>query len=269
MGQQVAGEVHAAALPCGAEDPGRGGLQALVVVGDHQLHAAQPAPGQRAQELGPEGLGLRRADRHAQDLAAALVVDGHSHGHRDRDDASGLAHLHVGGVEPQIGPVALQRSIEEAVDLIVDLAAQPGDLALGGARHPHRLNQIVDRAGRHPLDVGLLDHRSQRLLGHPPRLQEAREVASLPQLRDLQLDRAGPRLPGPVAVAVAMGDTIRRALAVPGAGQALNLQCHQPLGREADHLAKQIGIGALLQKRAQGHHVLGHRGSPSGQVGLH
>ena len=45
MGQQVAGEVHAAALPCGAEDPGRGGLQALVVVGDHQLHAAQPAPG--------------------------------------------------------------------------------------------------------------------------------------------------------------------------------------------------------------------------------
>ena len=92
-----------------------------MVVGDHQLHAAQPAPGQRAQELGPEGLGLRRADRHAQDLAAALVVDGHSHGHRDRDDASGLAHLHVGGVEPQIGPVALQRSIEEAVDLIVDL----------------------------------------------------------------------------------------------------------------------------------------------------
>ena len=250
MGQQVAGEVHAAALPCGAEDPGRGGLQALVVVGDHQLHAAQPAPGPRAQELGPEGLGLRRADRHAQDLAAALVVDGHSHGHRDRDDASGLAHLHVGGVEPQIGPVALQRSIEEAVDLIVDLAAQPGDLALGDARHPHRLNQIVDRAGRHALDVGLLDHRSQRLLGHPPRLQEAREVAPLPQLRDLQLDRAGPRLPGPVAVAVAVGDTIRRALAVSGAGQALDLQCHQPLGREADHLAKQIGIGALLQKRA-------------------
>ena len=72
------------------------------------------------------------------------------------------------------------------------------------ARHPHRLNQIVDRAGRHALDVGLLDHRSQRLLGHPPRLQEAGEVAPLPQLRDLQLDRAGPGLPGPVAVAVAL-----------------------------------------------------------------
>ena len=130
MGQQVAGEVHAASLPGGAEDPGRGGLQALVVVGDHQLHAAQPAPGQRAQELSPEGLGLRRADRHAQDLTPALVVDGHSHGHRDRDDASGLAHLHISRIQPQIGTVALQRSIKEAVDLIVDLAAQPGDLAL-------------------------------------------------------------------------------------------------------------------------------------------
>ena len=85
------------------------------------------------------------------------------------------------------------------------------------------LHQVVDRAGRHALDVGLLDHRSQRLLGHPPRLQEAREVAPLPQLRDLQLDRAGPRLPGPVAVAVAVGDTIRRAFAVSGAGQALDL----------------------------------------------
>ena len=239
-----------------------------VVVGDHQLHAAQPAPGEAAQELGPEGLGLRRAG-HAQDLAAALVVDSHRHGHRDRDDASGLAHLHISRIQPQIGPVALQRSIEEAVDLIVDLPAQPRDLALGDAGHAHGLHQVVDRAGRHPLDIGLLDHRSQRLLGHPPRLQEAREVAPLPQLRDLQLHRAGAGLPGPVAVAVAMGDTIRRALAVSGAGQALDLQCHQPLGREADHLAQQIGIGALLQKRAQGHHVLGHRGSPSGQVGLH
>ena len=72
MGQQVAHEVDAAPLSSCAEDPGRGGLQALVVVGDHQLHAAQPAPGEAAQEPGPEGLGLRRADRHAEDLAPAL-----------------------------------------------------------------------------------------------------------------------------------------------------------------------------------------------------
>ena len=44
-------------------------------IGDHQLDAAQAAPGQGAQELGPEGLGLRGADGHAQE--PALVVDRH------------------------------------------------------------------------------------------------------------------------------------------------------------------------------------------------
>ena len=44
MGQKVTGEVHAPPLPGGAKDPGHRGLQSLVVVGDHQLHAAQAAP---------------------------------------------------------------------------------------------------------------------------------------------------------------------------------------------------------------------------------
>ena len=134
MGEQVAHDVRAAALGGCAEDARGGGLQAFVVVGDHQLHAAQAAPGEAAQELGPEGLGLRRADRHAQHLAPALVVD--RDGDRDRDDASGLAHLHMGRVEPQIGPVALKGAVEEALDLAVDLAAQPRHLALGDADIP-------------------------------------------------------------------------------------------------------------------------------------
>ena len=144
MGQQVAHEVDAAPLSSCAEDPGRGSLQTLVVVGDHQLHAAQAAPGGAAQELGPEGLGLGRADRHAQDLAPSLVVDRDHDCHRDRYDAPGLAHLHIGRIQPEIGPVALQRPVEKAADLVVDLAAQPGDLALGDARHPHRLHQVVE-----------------------------------------------------------------------------------------------------------------------------
>ena len=127
--------------------------------------------------------------------------------------------------------------------------------------HHNRTQSVLEQRGR-TLQAAWTRHPERFVRGIP-------KPDPLPQLRDLQLDRAGPRLPGPVAVAVAVGDTIRRALAVPGAGQALDLQCHQPLGREADHLAKQIGVGALLQKRAQGHHVLGHRGSPSGQVGSH
>ncbi len=48
-------------------------------------------------------------------------------------------------------------------------------------------------------------------------------------------------------------------LAMPGAGQPGDLQLHQPVRREADHLAQQIGIGTLRQKRAKGDHLVGHR----------
>jgi hypothetical protein len=46
---------------------------------------------------------------------------------------------------------------------------------------------------------------------------------------------------------------------MPGAGQPGDLQLHQPLRREADHLAQQIGVGTLLQKRTKGDHLIGHR----------
>jgi len=121
------------------------------------------------------------------------------------------------------------------------------------------LDQIVDRAGRDAVDVGLLDHRSECLLGHPARLQEAGEIAALAQLRDPQFDGAGPGLPVAVAIAVALRQPLRRLLAIAGAGQAADLQLHQPLGGEADHLAQQIGVGGLLHERAQVHHVVGHR----------
>jgi hypothetical protein len=63
MCQGVAHEVDAAALPSGVEDLGDGGFQPLIGVGDNQLDAAQAAPRQLAQEVEPEGLGLRGADR--------------------------------------------------------------------------------------------------------------------------------------------------------------------------------------------------------------
>ena len=64
----------------------------------------------------------------------------------------------------------------------------------------------------------------------------------------------------PVAIAVALRQPVRRALAIAGAGQALHLELHQPLGGKADHLAQEIGVGTLLQKLAQGDAVVGHRG---------
>ena len=125
-----------------------------------------------------------------------------------------LAHLHVGRVDPQIRPAAFDRPVEERLHPLVDLGAQPRHLALGDAGHAHGLDQIVDRARRDALHVGLLDHGGQRLLAGAARLQEGREVAALPELGDLQRHRAGACLPGPLAIAVAMVDARGRALAV-------------------------------------------------------
>ena len=58
MGQDIAHEVDAAALPGGAEHLGDRGLDAFVSVGDDQLDASEAAPGELAQEGGPERLGL-------------------------------------------------------------------------------------------------------------------------------------------------------------------------------------------------------------------
>ena len=132
--EHVSHEVHPAALPGRLQHLRNGRLQPLVVVGDDELHPAQAATRQRAQEVRPEGLGLRGPDRHPEDLALALGAhrDGDYHG--DRNDPPGLARLHVGRVDPQIRPVALDRAIQERPDPLVDLGAQPRDLALARSR---------------------------------------------------------------------------------------------------------------------------------------
>jgi hypothetical protein len=124
--------MDAAALPSGVHQFGDGRRDALVGVGDDELHAPQAAPSELAQELGPEGLGLRGADVHAEHLAPPVGVDADRHDHRHRDDAMVAAHFDVGGVEPYIGPVALQRAIEECLHSRVDLLAQAADLARRG-----------------------------------------------------------------------------------------------------------------------------------------
>jgi hypothetical protein len=108
----------------------------------------------------------------------------------------------------------------------------------------------------------LLDHRVQRLLGGPAGLQKAREVGAAPELRNPQLDSAGSGLPVALAVAVALVHPLGAAFAMGGAAQAIALQLHQALGGEADHLAEEGGVRALLQELPKGNPVVGHRGCP-------
>ena len=147
MGKDVPQEVHPAALPAGAQHLGDGGLDALVGIGDDQLHAPEPAPCQLAQEGRPDGRGIRGFDIYAQSLAPAVAVDARGDDDGDRDDTPAAADFQVGGVDPKIRSVALDWPHAECLHPGVDLLAQPPQLAPGVAAQPHGLHQIIDRAG--------------------------------------------------------------------------------------------------------------------------
>ncbi len=62
-------------LPAGADEAlGDGGLEALVVIGDDQPDAGEAPGAQRAEELGPERLGLGVAHGAAQHLSLTVAV---------------------------------------------------------------------------------------------------------------------------------------------------------------------------------------------------
>src|SRR3954451_10337776 len=135
------------------------------------------------------------------------------------DHAAAVAPLLDLGVEEQIRVGALQRARAERLDVLVEQRADPAHLAAADTQ-AQALDQLVDAARRHAAHVSLLDHRQQRLLRAPARLQERREVAAPPQLGDLQPDRPRPRLPLTRSIPIAMRHPIlRTALAELGAHQ--------------------------------------------------
>jgi hypothetical protein len=257
--EQVPRPVDAAASERGVQGLGGGGAQALVAVGHHQLDAAQAPVGERAQEVGPERLGLKGAGRHARDLAPAVGVHGGGDYHGGAHDPPVLAHLHVGGVGPQAGPLALDRPGEEGAHPRVDLLADAAHLALGDAREAHGPDRVVDGTGRDAVHVGLSDHRRQGALGRAARLRDGREVGALPELGDPEVDPSRPGVPRPLAVAVALVGAGRAAPAVAGAAQPFHLERHRPLGGVGQRLAHQVGGAALLDQLEERHSRLGHR----------
>jgi hypothetical protein len=197
MRQHVAHEVDAAALPRGVQHFGNSRLDALMGVRDHQLDAAQAASGERAQELGPEGLGFRRADVHAEHLAPAVAVDSNGDDHRNRHNAPALPHFHVGRVDPQVGPVAFERAVRKAVTFSSISSHSRLTWLLEMPVMPMALTRSSTERGGDAVHIGLLHHCSERLLRQPARLQEGREVAAFSELGDAQLHRAGTRLKAP------------------------------------------------------------------------
>jgi hypothetical protein len=188
--------------------------QAEVGVGDDQLHPSQSANLQAAQERGPEGPVLAVADPKAEDLAAAIAAHpgGHDHGLGDHPAVDpGLA---VGRIDEHIGEALTgQGSVPEGANLGVQVGADPADLTLAdaavGTERPH---QIVDLAGAHPMQIRLHHHGEQRLVDPAAPLQQRREERPGPQLGDPQLQIPSGRGQQARAVAVALGQPLRRPL---------------------------------------------------------
>jgi hypothetical protein len=163
VASQVSEEVHGAALPRRPEDPRDRRLQPGMGVADDQLHADEAAGDEAAEELRPERFGLGLADVQADDLSASGLV----HGVGDHDalarDAAAVADLLDLRVDEHVGVAALQRPLPERLDLPVEQAGDPADLAAADPQ-PETLDELINTPRRHTADVRLLHHRHERLL---------------------------------------------------------------------------------------------------------
>jgi hypothetical protein len=77
--------------------------------------------------------------------------------------AARVADLLDLGVDEQIGVAALQRALAKRLDLLVEQPRDPRHLRLADAQ-PETLDELIDAARRDAADIGLLNHRDQRLL---------------------------------------------------------------------------------------------------------
>jgi hypothetical protein len=111
MGEQVAHQMNTAAPPEPA--PAKAGVacSTLAIAAFSPSCASEitsftPRSPRRAslrKELGPERLGFGGSDFHAEDFASAIVVDADRDHDDYRDDAAGLTHLYISGIDPRTG----------------------------------------------------------------------------------------------------------------------------------------------------------------------
>jgi hypothetical protein len=91
------------------------------------------------------------------------------------------------------------------------------------------------------------------------RLQEARKVRALPQLRDRQVDPADAGLPGPLAIAVSVVGALGAARSGRRAGALIDFGRNEALGAVGQQLTDELGVVGLLDQLHQRHLVIGHR----------
>src|SRR5690349_3352052 len=103
--------------------------------------------------------------------------------------------------------------MQELLHRLVDLRADPrhGRPADAGVV-AERPDQLIDFAGRDPVDPGLADHRVEGLVDPAAWVQQRWEERPLPQLRDLKVDLPSRSREGLRAGAVTTCGPLRGAL---------------------------------------------------------
>jgi hypothetical protein len=250
--QEVAGKVHAGALPGAAlEHAAHGFGRPHVSVAHHQPHAAEAALYEAGEELPPEGLALAVAHLEPQQLTAAIGIDAHGDDDGPGADLQRLAEpaVEVGGVEVEVRvTAAVERPLQEGLDLGIKALADAAHLRAGDAGlGADRLDQGVNFAGGDTLDPGLHDHGVQGLIDPSPGLQDRGEEAAGAEFGDREREVAhlGGEQAWPAAVAVA--PAFLAALVAVGPEHGGDLQLDQLLQAVARQLGDQLPSGAAIQ----------------------
>jgi hypothetical protein len=213
------------------------------------------------------GAVLAGDDVQAERFAVAAAVDRDRVHDADVHRPATLATLDDERVEGHVGVgAAVERAGAEVLDDLVEALRQPGDLALRHPLDPELLHQLLDPTRGDAGEVRVGDHRHERLLRPPARLQQPlRKVRPLAQLRQRELDRADPGVPIPLPITVAAVDSLRTPLAVARAAERVRLRAHQRLREVLDHRPQQIQaclLELLAQPTRHVHRVLDHRRPP-------
>ena len=142
----------------------------------------------------------------------------------------------------------------------VDVLAELGDRALGYAAQAHGLCQFIDPARGHATDPCLLNHRHQCLLRRFARLQKTGEIAALPELGNLEVQRAQTGIESALSIPVAPRRAVIATFVLARTDQAFNVGLHDQLQDGLGNAAKKIATILLGQKFGQVHVGFGHRG---------
>jgi len=169
-----------------------------------------------------------------------------------------VAHFHLGRIEPDVGPVAFERAIEEGFHPLVDRFAQPRHLLFETPVPSIALTRgSTERVETSRTWASWITavrafsaiRRGSRKLG---------KYESLAQLGDAQFDRASPRLPIPVAVARAgrAGRANARHAPPPSSPRLPSPSAARRRRRSCEECRRP---GGLLHQRVKVHPLIGHR----------